>query len=241
MNGERVSTSSETAGGDTMTLQVIATIYNDFHEKFGIPRQSGLAGGELGKIVFEPKYRNPDALRGIEGYSHLWILWQFSEAIRDEWSPTVRPPRLGGNKKMGVFATRSPFRPNPIGLSSVRLVGVEHSESLGDTLIVEGADLLDGTPIYDIKPYLAFTDSHPDAVSGFADEVKEYSVKVDFPSELLSRIDERDREPLMALLSDDPRPSYKGDDATREYGFRYSRYEIFFRVKDGVLTVTGVK
>ena len=222
-------------------MEIIAKIHTNYKEKFGIPRQSGLACGEVGRIVFEPKYRNPDALRGIEGYSHLWLIWEFSRAVREEWSPTVRPPRLGGNKKMGVFATRSPFRPNPIGLSSVRLLGVEHTEGLGDVLVVEGADLLDGTPIYDIKPYLAFTDSHPEARSGFADEVSGYAVEVSFPEELLSRIDPDDREPLIALLSGDPRPSYKAEDTEREYGFRYSRYEIFFRVKDGVLTVTGVR
>ena len=222
-------------------MEIIARIHTNYKEKFGIPRQSGLAAGEIARVVFEPKYRNPDALRGIEGYSHLWLIWQFSKAVRTEWSPTVRPPRLGGNKKMGVFATRSPFRPNPIGLSSVKLLGVEHTEGLGDVLVIEGADLLDGTPIYDVKPYLAFTDSHPDAVSGFADEVSGYSVEVCFPEELLSKIDKADREPLTALLSGDPRPSYKAEDGDREYGFRYSRYEIFFRVRDGVLTVTGVR
>ena len=169
-------------------MKIIAKIHNDFKEKFGIPRQSGLSGELTSRIVFEPEYRNPDALRGIDGYSHLWLIWQFSEAIRDDWSPTVRPPRLGGNKRVGVFATRSPYRPNPIGLSSVRLEKIEVTESEGTVLIVSGADLLDGTPIYDVKPYIAYSDCHTDAVSGFADPVKEYALKVDFCKELLSKI-----------------------------------------------------
>ena len=161
-------------------MKIIAKIYTEFDEKFGIPRQSGIVDETVGRIVFEPEYRNPEALRGIEGYSHLWLIWQFSEAVRDVWSPTVRPPRLGGNKRMGVFATRSPYRPNPIGLSSVRLIDIEHTETEGTVLIVGGADLLSGTPIYDIKPYLAFTDSHPDAIGGFADGVRDYGLKVNF-------------------------------------------------------------
>ena len=157
-------------------MKIIAKIYTEFDEKFGIPRQSGLVEETVGKIVFEPEYRNPEALRGIDGYSHLWLLWQFSEAVRDDWSPTVRPPRLGGNKRMGVFATRSPFRPNPIGLSSVRLLEVRQTKNEGTVLIVGGADILSGTPIYDVKPYLAFTDSHPDAIGGFADKVFGYEI-----------------------------------------------------------------
>ena len=168
-------------------MKIIARIHTDFKEKFGIPRQSGIAEELEAKIVFEPEYRVSEALRGIEGYSHLWLIWQFSEAVRDNWSPTVRPPRLGGNRRMGVFATRSPYRPNPIGLSSVKLDRVEKTEE-GDVLIVRGADLLDGTPIYDIKPYLAFTDSHPDAIGGFADPVKEYALNVVFCKDLLSKI-----------------------------------------------------
>lgn len=168
-------------------MKIIARIHNDFKDKFGIPRQSGLT--ELtSRIVFEPEYRNPDALRGIEGYSHLWLIWQFSEAVRENWSPTVRPPRLGGNRRVGVFATRSPYRPNPIGLSSVRLLAVERTSD-GLTLLVSGADLLDGTPIYDVKPYVAYSDSHPDAVSGFADEVKNYALKVEICKELLTKIE----------------------------------------------------
>ena len=222
-------------------MKTIAKIRTDFKEKFGIPRQSGLAGGLIGRIVFEPEYRNPDAVRGIDGYSHLWLIWSFSKAVKKDgsWSPTVRPPRLGGNKKMGVFATRSPYRPNPIGLSSVKLVGIEHSETEGVVLLVEGADLLDGTPIYDIKPYLAFTDSHPDAVCGFADEVKEYSLSVDFREELLDTIPKEKREGLISLLENDPRPSYQDDE--RIYGMSFSGFEIKFKVSQGVLSVISVE
>ncbi len=222
-----------------MELKVIAKISTDFKEKFGIPRQSGIAK-TVGKIVFEPEYRVREALRGIEGYSHLWLLWEFSEARRDGWSPTVRPPRLGGNKRMGVFATRSPFRPNSIGLSSVRLLSVEDTAETGLVLIVEGADLLDGTPIYDIKPYLPFTDSHPDAIGGFADEVREYGLKVNFSLQLLEKIPENKREALITVLENDPRPSYK-DDGDHEYGMVYSDLDIFFKVEDGTLTVTRVE
>lgn len=218
-------------------MKIIARIRTDFKEKFGIPRQSGLAAAR-GRIVFEPEFRVPEALRGIEEYSHLWLIWNFSEAERENWRPTVRPPRLGGNKRMGVFATRSPYRPNPIGLSSVRLVAVEDSTE-GKVLVVEGADMLDGTPIYDIKPYLAFTDSHPDAVGGFADGVKEYKLEVDFPADLLSRIPEMLHASVIASLEGDPRPSYKPD-GEREYGMIYGNYEIKFVVMDGILTVTDV-
>ena len=222
-----------------MELKIIAKISTDFKEKFGIPRQSGIAK-TVGKIVFEPEYRVREALRGIEGYSHLWLLWEFSEARRDGWSPTVRPPRLGGNKRMGVFATRSPFRPNSIGLSSVRLLSVEDTAETGLVLIVEGADLLDGTPIYDIKPYLPFTDSHPDAIGGFADEVREYGLKVNFGLQLLDKIPENKREALITILENDPRPSYK-DDGDHEYGMVYSDLDIFFKVEDGTLTVTRIE
>ncbi len=221
-------------------MKIIARIHTNFKEKFGIPRQSGIADGVIGRIVFEPEYRVPEALRGIDGYSHLWLIWQFSEAERDTWSPTVRPPRLGGNKRMGVFATRSPYRPNPIGLSSVKLLGVEKTEADGHVLIVSGVDMLDGTPIYDIKPYLAFTDSHEDATGGFADGVREYSVEVDFPEMLLSKIPECDRDAVMTLLSHDPRPSYKGD-GERVYGMIYGEREIFFRADDGRLVVVDVR
>ena len=221
-------------------MKIIARIRTPFNEKFGIPRQSGIVDGAVGEIVFEPEYRNEQALRGIEGYSHLWIIWKFSEAEREEWSPTVRPPRLGGNKRMGVFATRSPFRPNPIGLSSVKLLSVNHTKD-GITLTVSGIDMLDGTPIYDIKPYLAFTDSHPEAVCGFADGVMDYSIKVDFPEKLLAKIDESEREAIIEILSNDPRPSYKNHkDADNEYGMSYGKYEIKFKVEGEVLTVTNV-
>lgn len=218
-------------------MKIIAHIRTDFPTKFGIPRQSGLADFEA-KVIFEPEYRIEEALRGIEGYSHLWLLWKFSKAERDTWSPTVRPPRLGGNKRIGVFATRSPFRPNPIGLSSVKLLGVEKTAE-GSVLRVLGADLMDGTPIYDIKPYLAFTDSHPKAVGGFADDKKAYALKVDFPEDLLSRIPESKRAALVELLSEDPRPQYI-EDAERVFGFPFADVEIRFTVSDGVLTVCEV-
>ena len=221
-------------------MKIIAKIHNDFKEKFGIPRQSGLTGELTSRIVFEPEYRNPEALRGIDGFSHLWLIWQFSEAIRESWSPTVRPPRLGGNKRVGVFATRSPYRPNPIGLSSVRLLKIERTENEGTVLIVGGADLLDGTPIYDIKPYVAYSDCHTDAVSGFADPVQNYSLKVDFCKELLSKIDISKQNSLIKILEQDPRPSYQND-PEREYGMRFSDYEIFFKVDGETLTVTRVE
>ena len=221
-------------------MKIIARIHNDFKEKFGIPRQSGLCAEVKSRIVFESEYRNPDALRGIEGYSHLWLLWQFSQSVRRDWSPTVRPPRLGGNKRMGVFATRSPFRPNPIGLSSVKLEGVEQTEKEGAVLIVSGADLLDGTPIYDIKPYLAYTDSHPDAIGGFADPVREYALKVDICKELLAKIHISKQETIIKILEQDPRPSYQ-EDPEREYGMVFGDYEIFFKVDKDTLTVTRIE
>ena len=219
-------------------MKIIARIYTDFREKFGIPRQSGLAKDTVGRIVFEPEYRVPEALRGIEEYSHLWLIWNFSEAEREGWSPTVRPPRLGGNKRMGVFATRSPFRPNAIGLSSVRLLSVEDTAE-GKVLVVAGADILDGTPIYDIKPYLAFTDSHPDAVCGFADEVRDYSLEVVIPEELKKGLSDEYIRALVSILSGDPRPQYK-EDGDRIYGMIYGRYEVKFTVADGVLSVVEI-
>ena len=221
-------------------MKIIARIHNDFKEKFGIPRQSGIADGFISVIVFEPEYRVKEALRGIEGYSHLWLIWNFSKAERESWSPTVRPPRLGGNKRMGVFATRSPFRPNPIGLSSVKLISVEETADRGTVLLVSGADLLDGTPIYDIKPYLAYTDSHPDAIGGFADGVMDYSLSVSFPENLLSLINEEKRAGLITILENDPRPSYIGD-SERIYTFDFADYEISFKASDTTLTVTDVK
>lgn len=224
---------------NTVPMKIIATIHTDYKEKFGIPRQSGIVGETVGRIVFLPPYNRAEAVRGIEGYSHLWLLWQFSEAIREEWSPTVRPPRLGGNRRVGVFATRSPFRPNPIGLSSVRLLGVEVGEE-GPVLTVGGADLLDGTPIYDIKPYLAYTDAHPEAVGGFSDDVRDYALRVDFPEELLARIGKDDRAAILGILENDPRPSYQ-EDAERVYYVNYGAYEIAFRVAENRLTVIGVE
>lgn len=219
-------------------MKIIAEIHTDFPEKFGIPRQSGLAENK-GIIVFKPEYRNDEALRGIEEYSHLWLIWEFSEAKRDSWSPTVRPPRLGGNKRMGVFATRSPFRPNPIGLSSVKLLSVKKTEKHGTVLEVEGADLMDKTPIYDIKPYLAFTDSHPDAVSGFADEKKDENLIVEISDKLLGRIPEDKRETLLSVLSQDPRPHYI-EDKNRIFGFPFAGFEIKFKVDGKKLTVVDI-
>ena len=221
-------------------MRIIARIRTDFPEKFGIPRQAGLVPELTAKIVFEPEFRDPNALRGIEEWSHLWLIWQFSEAIREEWSPTVRPPRLGGNERVGVFATRSPFRPNPIGLSSVRLESVAVEDGLGTVLYVSGADLMDGTPIYDIKPYLAYTDSHPDASGGFAAEVFGHSLEVDFPAELLEKLPAEKRKAAIGMLSNDPRPAVQHD-PERVYGLLFGRVEIRFRVAGDRLTVIGIK
>lgn len=220
-------------------MKIIAHIRTDYQEKFGIPRQSGLVEDLTAEIVFLPEYRNPDAFRGLEGYSHLWLLWQFSQSIRETWLPMVRPPRLGGNTPMGVFATRSPFRPNPIGLSSVKLHEIRMDEKLGPVLVVTGADLLDGTPIYDIKPYLAYTDSHPEAVGGFADTVKDYALKVVFPEELLGQVPTEKHGALMHILAQDPRPSYQNDPA-RKYGFRFADMDIRFRVEGDTITVVEI-
>lgn len=220
------------------SIKVIAKIQSDFPTKFGIPRQSGLADFEA-LIVFEPEYRNEDALRGIEGFSHLWLIWEFSKSVKENWSPTVRPPRLGGNKRMGVFATRSPFRPNPIGLSSVRLLGVERTDK-GVALRVSGADLMDGTPIYDIKPYLKYTDSHPDATGGFTEGSSDNAIKVDFPCELLRLIPEKKQKPLLDMLAQDPRPRYI-EDENRIYGFKFAEFEIRFRVDGDTLLVVSVE
>lgn len=222
------------------TMQVIARIHSDFAEKFGIPRQSGLVHTLRAAVIFEPEFRNPDALRGIENFSHLWLIWEFSEAIRESWSPTVRPPRLGGNERLGVFATRSPFRPNPIGLSCVRLEEVRQEPTLGTILIVSGADLMDGTPIYDIKPYIPYADAHPEAHGGFAQDAPKPTLTVDFPADLLALIPEGRRESLCAVLALDPRPSYQND-PTRIYGMRFAARNIRFTVKDNTLTVCGVE
>ena len=220
-------------------MKIIAHIHTDFPTKFGIPRQSGIITSLQGLIVFEPEYRNADAVRGLEDFSHIWLLWQFSEAVRDNWSPTVRPPRLGGNVRKGVFATRSPFRPNPIGLSSVRLEKVEINSKLGPVLHVSGADLMDGTPIYDIKPYIAYTDSHPDAVSGFASTPTEYFLEVDFPQALLQKVPESQRESLIEVLAHDPRPQYQTD-PERVYGMEFGGMEVKFKVNGELLTVVEV-
>lgn len=238
--------SFENTHGETVALprlRIIARIYTDFPTKFGIPRQSGLC--DLPAVIeFEKPFRNPDALRGITDYSHLWLLWLFSEAIREgdeeSFTPTVRPPRLGGNTRMGVFATRSPFRPNPIGLSSVKLLGTDTDESGNLRLLVSGADLMNGTPILDIKPYLPFTDAHPDAVGGFADARFSYRLKVDFPEPLLQILPEDRRDALLEILAEDPRPSYQKD-PDRVYGFPFAGHEICFSVRDDVLTVLHVE
>lgn len=224
----------------TVEFRVIAHIENDYKEKFGIPRQSGLAESVLSRIVFEPEYRKPEAFRGMEGYSHLWLLWYFSEADRGtQWSPTVRPPRLGGNVRMGVFATRSPFRPNAVGMSSVKLERLEFQKELGPVLYVSGADLLDGTPIFDVKPYLAYVDSHPEAKDGFALNRKEGTLGVVFPKQWLLLVPEEKREGLVELLSQDPRPQYQNA-PERIYKMRFGAQEIWFQIENGVLTVCRV-
>lgn len=224
---------------NTLTLRPIAHIKTDFKEKFGIPRQSGRAPSLTAELVFEPEFRNPDTLREIEGFSHLWLLFDFSLAHRDEWCATVRPPRLGGNTRVGVFASRSPFRPNPIGLSCVRLLRVEKREKEGCVLILSGADLLDGTPIYDVKPYLPFADCQPDATGGYASAHERDGLQVFFPDELLSQIPTEKRAGLIECLADDPRPSYQ-DEPARIYGMAFADFEIKFRVEKGVLEVVDV-
>ena len=220
-------------------MRIIAKIHTEFPTKFGIPRQSGIIDSLQGTIVFEPEYRDPEAIRGLEEFSHLWLLWEFSEAKRDTWSPTVRPPRLGGNIRKGVFATRSPFRPNPIGLSSVKLEKIEMDPRLGPVLHVSGADLMDGTPIYDIKPYIVYTDSHPEAISGFADKPAEYLLEVSIPDELLLMIPATQRESLIAVLAHDPRPQYQ-DDPERVYGMAFANLEVKFKVSAKQLSVVSI-
>ena len=220
-------------------MNVIAHIRSDFPEKFGIPRQAGLVKSLRSTVVFTPEYRNPDALRGIGEWSHLWLIWQFSASLRQDWSPTVRPPRLGGNTRMGVFATRSPFRPNPIGLSCVELVGVRETAE-GMVLDVAGADLMDGTPILDIKPYAPYADCHPEATGGFTERTGDFLLEVDFPKELLERVDLSRREALLEVLSHDPRPSYQSD-PNRVYGMRFGGHNIRFRVEGGRLIVLEIE
>ena len=221
------------------TIKIIAHIQSDFPTKFGIPRQSGLVESLKARIVFEPEYRNVDALRGMEEYSHLWLIWEFSEAKRESWSPTVRPPRLGGNKRMGVFATRSPYRPNPIGLSCVKLENIDYTTENGPVIIVSGADLLDGTPIYDIKPYLPFVDSQPEALGGFADTVKDDQLTVQCSEELMRHIPEQHRQAIMDILAQDPRPHYQ-QDPNRIYGMEFADMEIKFRVEEKTLTICEI-
>lgn len=220
-------------------IEPIARMHSDFASKFGIPRQSGIVQQLRSVIVFEPAYRNSDALRGIDGFSHLWLIWQFSEAVRTQWSPTVRPPRLGGNTRMGVFATRSPFRPNNLGLSCVEFLGLEETAEFGTVIHVGGADLMDGTPIFDIKPYIPYADCHPDALSGFTGGTEGKILAVDFPEALLQRFPQAKQEALIGILAHDPRPSYQKD-AQRIYGFSFAGFEIRFRADDKQLTVVDV-
>lgn len=221
-------------------MKIIARIHNAFSTKFGLPRQSGLVQELRSTIVFEPEYRNPDALRGLDGYSHIWLLWQFHKAQREEWSPTVRPPKLGGNVRMGVFATRSPFRPNSIGLSCVKLESMQQTAQQGIVLHVSGADLMDGTPIYDIKPYLPYVDSIPDAKGGFAAEHENDHVEVVFPEAWLRIVPQEQQQGLIGVLRQDPRPAYQND-PNRVYGFAYGSLEVRFTVREGVLTVCGIE
>ena len=223
-----------------MTVDIIARIHTDLPEKFGVPRQSGLVPQLRGTIVLEPAYRNPDALRGLEGFSHLWLIFQFHRAVREGWSPTVRPPRLGGNRRMGVFATRSPFRPNNLGLSCVKLEGVRLDEKLGPVIDVSGADLVDGTPILDIKPYLPYADCHPEATGGFTDPLDGQTLQVNCDPALLSNLTEEQKAGLMGMLACDPRPRYQ-EDPDRVYGLAFAGKNVKFTVRDGVLTVVAVE
>ncbi len=224
---------------ENVNIQVIARMKSDFPTKFGIPRQSGLVEDLQSIIVFEPEYRNSDALRGIEGYSHLWIVWQFSETVRQRWSPTVRPPRLGGNTRMGVFATRSPFRPNSLGLSCVKLVSVEQTAHAGTVIHVAGADMMDGTPIFDIKPYIPYSDCHPDALGGFTDTASDFLLEVDFPAHLLEKLPKTKQQAAVGVLSHDPRPSYQRK-PERVYGLAFAGYDIRFTVEENTLHVKAV-
>jgi tRNA-Thr(GGU) m(6)t(6)A37 methyltransferase TsaA len=222
-----------------MDTKIIAHIESEFPEKFGIPRQSGLVEELRARIVFTPEYRVPEAVRGLEDFSHLWLIWQFSKAVRETWSPTVRPPRLGGNTRMGVFATRSPFRPNAIGLSCVKLISVEPHTDRGPIITVAGADLMDGTPIFDIKPYIPYADCHPEATGGFTDTAGSFLLEVDFPEALLKLVPEEHRAALMGVLSHDPRPSYQNA-PDRVYGMAFGGVNVKFRVNGTQLTVVDV-
>ena len=224
---------------ETVPMKIIARIHSDFPSKFGIPRQSGLVEALKARVVFEPDFRSPEAVRGLEGFSHIWLIWQFSQAVREDWSPTVRPPRLGGNTRMGVFATRSPFRPNAVGLSSVRLERVEPHTPQGPVLHVAGADLMDGTPIFDIKPYLPYADCHPEALGGFA-PTGGAELEVDCPPALLERLPEDKARALLGVLSRDPRPSYQHD-PDRVYGMAFAGHNIRFSVSGTTLTVLSIE
>lgn len=224
---------------DSFSMKVIARIKSDFTTKFGVPRQSGLVDSLKARIIFEREYRDPQAFRGLEQYTHIWLIWQFSEAVRESWSPTVRPPRLGGNTRMGVFATRSPFRPNAIALSSVKLERVEFDSELGPVLHISGADLMDNSPIFDIKPYLPYTDSHPEASNGFALATADAVLRVDIPEELLRRIPESRRAALHDVLAQDPRPAYQNE-PERVYGFEFAGFEVKFKVSGDLLTVCDI-
>ena len=221
-------------------LNPIAKMKSDFPEKFGIPRQSGLVKELQSTIIFEPEYRNSDALRGIEDFSHLWLIWQFSENIRTNWSPTVRPPRLGGNARIGVFATRSPFRPNNIGLSCVELIGIEHTQEYGTVIHVAGADLMDGTPIFDIKPYIPYSDCKPNATGGFTDTTARNTLSVNFPTNLLTKLPREKQDAAIGVLAQDPRPSYQKD-PDRIYGLPFAGFDIKFKVAENHLTVVDIK
>lgn len=221
-------------------MKMIAHIETDFPEKFGLPRQSGLVPELKGRIVFEPEFRNKASLKGLEEFSHIWILWQFEGVDREEWSPTVRPPRLGGNERVGVFATRSPFRPNPIGMSCVKLEKIEDTQDAGTVLIVSGIDLRDKTPIYDIKPYLAYVDSHPEASDGFAAQKKSYALQVLFPEELLGKLPQEKQQAAIEVLKQDPRPSYQKD-PDRVYGMQFAGFNVRFQVNEELLTVVEVE
>lgn len=221
-------------------MKIIAHIYTEFREKFGIPRQSGLVDGLKGKIIFEPEYRVAEAVKGLEEYSHIWLLWKFSESEREKWSPTVRPPRLGGKKRVGVFATRSPFRPNPVGLSSVRLEKIEYEEKLGPVLYVSGIDMLNGTPVYDIKPYLSYCDSHAHAQCGFADAAAEHKLPVVYEPEMEERIGSEQMRTICSLLEQDPRTAYMNDEE-REWGLSYGGYNIKFTVRGQELRITEIE
>lgn len=220
-------------------MKIIAKIKTDMPDKFGVPRQSGIVEELTGKIIFEPEYRVREAVRGLEEFSHLWIIWQFSENLRSSWSPTVRPPRLGGEIRKGVFATRSPFRPNPIGLSCVKIEKIEFTKELGPVISVSGVDMTDDTPIYDIKPYITYTDSRPDAKQSFAGDFINYGLKVDFPEKLLSLIPDEKQTGIIGILRHDPRPAYQ-DSPDRVYGVRYLDFDVHFKVKDNILTVIDI-